>query len=286
VEGKAVIRCAGIGDEAGPAPATQIAAVRRLGWDALELRTIDGTHVADLSERRFAAVAGEIADAGLAVVCVGSRIGGWSRSIDGPFRDDLAEFAVLADRCAALGTRFVRVMSYPNAGLPEPEWGHRAAGRLRVLADRAERAGLVLLHENCAGWAATSAERMLRLLTAVGSPALRLLFDTGNGVAHGYRAAEVLARVVAHVEHVHVKDALAGPEPVYTLPGRGEAEVETCLRTLVAHGYRGHVSIEPHLTLRPHEGFAVDDGGAAFVAAGEALQGLLGRLPEPQRSSA
>jgi sugar phosphate isomerase/epimerase len=278
-----VIRYAGIGDEAGPGLDTQLAALARLGWDSIELRTVDGTHLADLDEQRFAATAARISDAGLRVVCVDSRIGNWDRPITSPFEVDLAELYVLAKRCAALGTRFVRIMSYPNAGLPDDEWRDRVVGRIRVLVDRAERAGLVLLHENCAGWAATDGTRMVELLTEVDSPALRLLFDVGNGVAHGYRARDVLDQVVAHVAHVHVKDAVrVDGTTVYTLPGRGTADVAGCLRTLLAHGYRGHLSIEPHLTFRPHEGVAhdgdADDDGAAFVAFGTALRDLVDPL--------
>jgi sugar phosphate isomerase/epimerase len=278
-----VIRYAGIGDEAGPGLDTQIAAVRQLGWDAIELRSVGGEHLADLSDREFASVVTEVAGAGLRVVCVDSRIGNWARPVDGPFQPDLAELDVLAERCAALGTRFVRIMSYPNAGLSDDEWGCRVIGRLRVLADRAERAGLVLLHENCVGWAATSGDRMLEMLSAVDSPALRLLFDVGNGVAHGYRTADVLEQVVEHVAHVHVKDAVTvAGTTVYTMPGVGQADVADCLRTLLAHDYRGHVSIEPHLATRPHEGVTADDDGAAFVAFGTALQDLVEQVVRAQ----
>jgi sugar phosphate isomerase/epimerase len=271
---------AGIGDEAGPGLDTQLGALARLGWDAIELRTVDGRHLADLDDRRFAEIATRVADAGVRVVCVDSRIGDWSRPITSPFEIDLAELYVLAKRCAALGTRFVRVMSYPDDGMPADEWRARVIGRMRVLADRAERAGVVLLHENCAGWAATDADRMVELLSAVDSPALGLLFDVGNGVAHGYRAREVLDRVAPHVAHVHVKDAVrVGATTVYTLPGRGEADVAGCLRTLLASGYRGHLSIEPHLAVRPHEGVTHDDGGTAFVAFGSALRDLVDTLP-------
>lgn len=268
---------AGIGDEAGPGLADQLAALSTLDWTGIELRSVDGIALADLDEPAFASVAEAVADAGLSVVCVDSRIGDWAHTVTGPFDADLRELDILARRCAALGCRYLRVMSYPNAGLDEREWRGRAVERIRVLTDRAARAGVVLLHENCAGWAADDADRVLDLLDTVASPALGLLFDTGNGVAHGYSAYDLLAEVVEHVAHVHVKDATGGGErTVYTLPGEGDARVADCLGLLLDHGYRGAVSIEPHLATVPHAGTqTAPDARARFVAAGRALGALV-----------
>lgn len=221
----------------------------------------------------------------------------WSRPITGDFAADLAELDVLARRCAALGTHYLRVMSYRDAGLDAPEWGRRVVERMRERAGRAEQAGLVLLHENCTGWAGASTERMLHLLDAVGSPALALLFDTGNGVAYRYEAYDLLAQVVDHVEHVHVKEATGGADaPRYTVPGAGRARVADCLRLLLRAGYTGAWSIDPHLSVRPHEpacrptpapaggrdGAAGREAQDGFVACGMALERLVREqvLPE------
>lgn len=245
---------AGIGDEAAADLPGQLAALHALGWRHLEVRTIDGVPIAALDDAAFARAVEQIRAADLTVVAVASKIGDWSRPITGDFSADLDELRVLARRCAALGTRLVRVMSYPSGGLAEPEWGRRARARLRDLARHAEDAGLVLAHENCTGWAGDRAARMLDLLTAVDSPALRLLFDTGNGVPYGYPSRPMLAAVLEHVVHVHVKDAVITPDGQvgYVPPGTGEADVAGCLRLLYAHGYTGALSLEPHIRLRPH----------------------------------
>lgn len=263
-------RLAGIGDEAGPSLAEQVAAVTALGWSAIELRTVDGIALADLDDAAFDAVAATVAEHGLDVVCVDSRIGDWSSEITDDFSRDLEELRVLARRCRVLGARQVRVMSYPNAGLPPAEWERRVRRRLRELACRAEQADIALLHENCAGWAAEDAERMLALV----DDGLGLLFDTGNGVAYGYSGVELLAAIAPHVRHVHVKDGKAGPR--WTVPGRGDADVPGALALLAAHGYTGALSLEPHLALRPHERDGRTGEAGGFHAAGRALEALLG----------
>lgn len=272
------ITFAGITDEAGSALEDQIAALGRLGWRGIELRTVDGVAIADLDDRAFGRVAEALAAAGLRTVCVDSRIAGWARPITAPFTDDVAELTVLARRCATLGTRLVRVMSYPNAGLDDREWARRVRERMRALARHAEDAGLVLVHENCAGWAGRHADRMLDLVESVDSPALRLLFDTGNGIAYGYDGHEILPRILPYVVHVHVKDA-DGPygDPRYTLPGEGACRVAECLRLLLDHGFTGSWSIEPHLRVRPHEHRtdAGPDGVELFVRYGRALERLV-----------
>jgi sugar phosphate isomerase/epimerase len=272
------IAYAGIGDESGAALSDQLEATRRLGWTGIELRNVDGIALADLDDEATVRLAETLRSAGLTPVCLDSRIANWSRPITGGFEQDLAELDVLIGLCATLGTRYVRVMSYPNDGLGDAEWGRRVLDRMRVLAERAERGGVVLLHENCSGWAGSSAERMLTMLDQVASPALRLLFDIGNGIEYGYEAYEVLTQVVGHVAHVHVKDAIGdAADPVYCLPGEGRAGVADCLRLLLINGFTGTWSIEPHISVRPHE--ALDDAGAdgiaAFVAYGRRLERLV-----------
>ncbi|GAA2962367.1 sugar phosphate isomerase/epimerase family protein [Actinokineospora diospyrosa] len=267
---------AGIGDEAGTGLAEQVAAIAALGWSAIELRTVDGVALAELTDEAFDRVAGTLAELGLRTVCVDSRIGDWSTAITRDFGLDLAELRVLADRCGRLGTRYVRVMSYPNDGLHPDEWEHRALRRMRELAARAEQADLVLLHENCAGWAGSDAMRAVRMLEEADSPALRLLFDTGNGIAYGYPAVDYLRPLVEHVAHVHIKDGVATPNgPEWTLPGAGNADVAGCLAMLTEHGYQGALSIEPHLALRPHEQERGTGSADGFIAAGRALEALL-----------
>ncbi|MCT2589573.1 sugar phosphate isomerase/epimerase [Streptomyces sp. N2-109] len=284
------IRFAGIGDEAAPALGEQIRAHQELGWSAIELRNIDGTSLADLDDAAFDRAAAALREADLEVVCVDSRIANWARPITGDFALDLTELERLAPRCAALGTRYIRVMSYPDdpeGGLDEEEWGRRVRHRMKQLAERAEDAGVVLLHENCAGWAGSDAARARRLLEEVDSPALRLVFDTGNGLAYGYEAYDMLTGLLPWVEHVQIKDARReagaageGGEIVYTLPGDGVCRVADCLRLVLDNGYTGFWSIEPHLFVRPHEGRAdaAPDGVAQFVRYGRQLEALAAGL--------
>jgi sugar phosphate isomerase/epimerase len=278
------ITYSGVADEAAADPAEQIAAIKALGWTSIELRSVRGVAVADLDRATVGELADGIAEAGLTVSCVDSRIANWERLITGRFEDDLDELAVLTHHCRRLGTSFVRIMSYPNEGLDEPDWERRVIERIPVLAAKAADAGLTLLHENCAGWAGSDPSRMRRLVEEVDGPGLRLLFDIGNGIAYGYQAYDLLAEVADLVEHVHIKDARGGPaHPEYTLPGEGDSRVADCLNLLLDRGYHGVWSIEPHLQVRPHEQrtHAGLDGVDLFVSYGRCLERLVAEHVTP-----
>ncbi|MBB5936978.1 sugar phosphate isomerase/epimerase family protein [Streptomyces zagrosensis] len=275
------IALCGIGDEAGASLDEQITALSTLGWGHIELRNVDGAAVADLDDAAFEHLVDRLAAADLTVTCVDSRIANWGRPITGDFEVDLRELDILAERCPRLGTRFIRVMSYPNDGLSEESWRQEVLTRMGKLAVRAEEAGLVLLHENCAGWAGTEAARMRELLDEVDSPALRLLFDVGNGVAYDYEAYDLLPEIAPYVAHVHIKDAIGTPDDAhYMLPGDGRCRVEDSLRFLLDQGYTGIWSIEPHINVRPHESLAVEGKGGveAFIDYGRALERLVAKL--------
>ncbi|OLR93994.1 sugar phosphate isomerase/epimerase family protein [Actinokineospora bangkokensis] len=251
------IRVCGIGDEAADSAAQQVAAHKQLGLDGIELRSVGGRRVHELSDPEVDRLV-DLLD-GLRVPVVDTPLGDWSTSIGTDAAADAHVLGRSARVARRLGCRYLRIMSYPNDGRSEHDWRAAVVTRVRLLAGIAEGLGVTLLHENCAGWAGRSARRALDLLAEVDSPALRLLFDTGNGVAHGYPGLPFLREVLPHVEHVHVKDGRrqAGAA-VFCAPGSGTAQVAECVGLLLDSGYRGWFSLEPHVGVAPHLGVADD----------------------------
>lgn len=274
-------RGCGIADEAGASIERQVAAHRSLGWPQIELRSVDGIPLAELPSESAEAVVHAVRGAGLETPVICSTIGSWSTSIAAPFERDVRELETLARLAGALGARGIRVMSYPGDGRPEPEWRREVARRLGELARRAEQHGLVLMHENCHGWAGTSAERALDLVESVASPALRLLFDVGNPIAHGYDGLAYLEATADLVEHVHLKDATrtgtGADDVVFVPPGTGEARMLDCLDILARAGFAGTLSAEPHVALVYHRGDRPPDDvlTESYIEYGRRLAELL-----------
>lgn len=254
----------GIADEASPSLDEQLDANEELGWTSIELRSVGKANVCEMDDAGFDAVAEAIGARGFTVPCLASGIANWSRPISADFARDTADLRRAAPRMRRLGTPLIRIMSWPNDGMAEEVWRAEALRRLRELARVAAGEGIVLALENCSGWASARPATLRDAIEAVGSPHVRILFDTGNAVGDGggrddswrfYEAAR------PYICHVHVKDCAPGPagEPVYTWPGEGWGAVREILADLASTGYHAAASIEPHISGQIHKGSAGGD---------------------------
>lgn len=275
----------GIADEASPILSRQLQAHRELGWKHIELRTIQGTNVTDLSDSDFETVASAVEQAGMRVSCFASQIANWSRPITTDFSVDREELRRAIPRMARLGASFIRCMSYPNATPPwgDADWRREAVRRLKELARMAEDAGVILVHENCSGWGGQGPRQTLDLLADVGSPAFRLVFDTGNPAQYGQDAWEYYEPVRDAIVYVHVKDYRKTPgskeQAVYA--GEGDCSVREIIKDLIARGYDGGFSIEPHITSVIHlrqEAADPELAYSTYVEYGRRFQRLLCEL--------
>jgi len=244
----------GIADEAGRALETQIRAHKELGWSHIELRQIGDTTLAYADDREFDRIRRTLDRAGMKVSCFASAIANWSRDVTDPFDKDVDELRRAIPRLRQLGTKYVRIMSYVNKKpLPEAEWRREALRRLKELARIAEDGGVVLLHENCHGWASESPENTNDMLAEVNSPALKLVFDTGNSQGGGRTSWGFYEKLdKRQIAYVHLKDMRNDGSA--TWPGEGDSSVRRILEDLFRRGYDGGISIEPHIAAVIHEG--------------------------------
>jgi len=252
----------GIADEAGKDIDTQIKAHLELGWKHIELRTVGGENITQLSDAKFDAIAAKLAEAGLQVSCFGSAIANWARPITIDPQVDIDDLKQAIPRMKRLGTEFIRVMSYPNDEknpLPEDEWRDASITRMRTLAEIAGGAGITLVHENCSGWGGLSAENCMEMMEEINSWALRIVFDTGNPVTYGQDAWSYYKTVEEFIAYVHIKDAKrVGDVDEYCYCGEGDGAVKQIVGDLLANGYEGGFSIEPHLAAVIHTGQEAD----------------------------
>ncbi|MCC6491255.1 MAG: sugar phosphate isomerase/epimerase [Candidatus Hydrogenedentes bacterium] len=277
----------GISDEAGQAIDTQIKAHRELGWTHLELRLVDGQNITALSDEKFDEVYRKVSDAGMSVSCFGSAIANWARPITCDASIDIEDLKRAIPRMKRFGTCFIRVMSYPNDPknpIAEPEWRKEAIARTKVLAKMAEDGGIILAHENCSGWGGLSAENSNILLGEVNSPALKVVFDTGNPVTYGQDAWEYYQKVYDSIIYVHIKDARkVNGEDIYTYCGEGDGYVKEIVGDLLAKGYDGGFSIEPHLAAVIHTGQKSDSDAKLYESYTEYGRRLMKIVEEVKR---
>jgi len=245
----------GIADEAGKALETQIRAQKELGWDHIEVRQCDETTLSYATDDEFKAFHERLNEAGMQVSCFASAIANWARDIADPMDEDVKELKTAIPRMQAMGTKYIRVMSYVNKkGWSDADWHKEVVRRLKELARMAEDGGVILCHENCHGWGSLSPENHNQMIAEVDSPALKTVFDTGNSTNKNRTSWEYYEKLDKdHIVYVHLKDMKREDERA-TWIGEGDSEVERILRDLFGRGYDGGLSIEPHIAAVIHEG--------------------------------
>ena len=271
----------GISDEAGKSIDTQIKAHKELGWDYLEIRNVDGTNLTLVEDSKFDEIYDKVTSANMRVSCFASALANWSRPISGDFQVDVDELKQAIPRMKRFGTQFIRIMSWPNDEQDpweDRKWGDEVIKRVKELAGMAESGGITLVHENCSGWAGLTAENTLEMLEKVNSPALKLVYDTGNVIFHAQEPWDFYSKIRDHIVYVHIKDGVkkdGEPEAVYC--GEGDARVKEVLTDLKKRGYDGGLSIEPHIAAKVHKGEQADSdaGYKIYVNYGKKLMKLV-----------
>jgi len=252
----------GIADEAGSTIEQQLEVHQELGWEYIELRMIEGENITRLNDEKFEQIVSKLLKTGIKVSCFASKIGDWSRRIGNPFEEDVRDLQVAIPRMQRLGTQYIRVMSWPNDGWEEADWEREALRRMGELVRIAEKAKIILAHENCSGWGGRP-QTCRELVETINSPCLKVLYDTGNPAVEGYDSWQFYQAVKNYIAYLHIKDALnkdsSGKEK-YTFPGEGDGKVKEVLGNLLFSGYDGFISIEPHLALVIHDQTKADKG--------------------------
>ncbi|WP_199245619.1 sugar phosphate isomerase/epimerase family protein [Leifsonia sp. AG29] len=266
----------GFGDEIDPDPAVQVAVLQALGANHIEVRSAWGVNVVDLDNAQLDRLAGVLAERGMRVSAIASPIGKVDVSL--PVEHEIERLGRAIEAAKRLDSRYIRVFSfYRGAGVPVESIREAVITRMLALAESADAAGVVLLHENEKDIYGDTPERCLDIVESVGSSALRLAWDSANfvqvGVGRPFDDGYELLR--PHLEYLQVKDALSATSEVVPA-GEGDGEVLKTITALRDDGYVGFASLEPHLTdVNALGGFS---GPAAFGVAARAFRRLTDQI--------
>lgn len=217
-----------------------------LGLRYVEVRSAWGTNILDLDDSRLADMKTTLAAHDLQVSSIGSPIG--KVFIDEDFGAHLERMRRAVDAAATLAAPYIRVFSFFIRPGADPD-DHRdeVIDRMGALAEVAEAAGVVLLHENEKEIFGDIPRRCLDIVTSVNSPNLRLAWDAANFVQVGVKPyTEGYAALRPYLEYVQIKDARMTDGTV-VVAGAGDGEVVETIRALRDDGFDGFFSLEPHL---------------------------------------
>ena len=256
----------GFTDEVSDDLDIQIRALKELEWNHIDLRTVDGMNVSTLSDEEFGRVHRSLEEHGIKIACFGSTVANWGRSVHTDLEQDLEELRTSIRHMQRADCKYIRIMSY-KIDDPEPlgtAMEKQVIAGIGKIVEIAEDNGVVCLHENCLTWGGQSHLHSLRLLEAVDSPALRLVFDTGNPVSmkeviggepYSYQDPyQFFEQVIDYVDYVHIKDAVVENEGArYVFPGQGDGRVREILKRLADDRPSLPISIEPHVAVVFHD---------------------------------
>ena len=254
----------GFSDEIAPELDIQLAAIREWGLSHIELRAADGVNVSDFSPEKVKEVKAKLAAAGVSVSSIGSPLG--KISIEEDFAPHLEKVKRTLEIQKELGAPYIRMFSFYL-----PEGQDPALFRGEVL----ER-----LH------------RCQDLLEQLAGPHFQAVFDFANFIQVGQETLPAYGLLKPYVAYVHVKDALLSTGAVVPA-GQGDGHVRDILTDLLGGGWKGFLSLEPHLTdfaglaaleQDPQKRGSALDGKSAWKLALDSLKEILAGIPQAKEA--
>lgn len=229
----------------------QLSTVTRLGMRHISLRSADGKNVADYTPEEVAEkLLPRLKAAGVGVSSLGSPIGKIAVDDAQAYEKQLGQLEALCQICKLLDCRYIRMFSFfiPEGQDPE-QYREAVLEKLRGFEAVARRHDLILLHENEKDIYGDTAQRCLTVLKEVDSPHLRAAFDFANFVQCGEDPVRAWEMLHSYVAYIHIKDAVSSSSE-NVVCGTGEGHIEELLkRAIREEGYRGFLTLEPHLVL-------------------------------------
>lgn len=266
-----MLKLAAFADEIGPDLDEQVRVCAENGVTHFELRGVGGANVLDFTDAARREIKAKLDDAGMGVVSIGSPIG--KVAVDRPFAEHFDRFKVAVDAAEFFAAPLIRVFSYYPAGGEgkgplDPIKGE-VIDRFRRKVEYLDGRSAVMVHENEKGIFGDVGRRCLDLMESIDSPKLRCAFDFANFVQVGDDPAANWPSLKPYTAHIHVKDAIMGSGQVVPA-GEGDGKIGDILADAYAGGYRGFVSLEPHLKVAGHS--HGETGAGLFRVAADALK--------------
>ena len=265
------LKLSAFADEISPELDEQIRVCREVGVTHMELRNVRGVNVLDFDKGLRDEIKSKLRDNGMGVICIGSPIG--KVKINDPWPAHFDRFKVAVELAEKFDAPYVRIFSYypPEAGGDMQQHRDEVLRRMSEKAEYVKDHTVTLLHENETGIFGDRGGSCFDLIVSVNSPRLRCAFDFANYVQVGESPLSNWRRLKPYTAHIHVKDAKMKDGTIVPA-GQGDGEIGRIIADAWQSGYRGFLTLEPHLAADMQ--FSGFSGPELFRKAAEALKAL------------
>ena len=277
-------KISGFSDEIDSCVTTQFEALNRLNIKYFEPRGIDGTNISKITDEQLTELKAKMDKYGIKVSSIGSPIG--KINIEDDFEEHFEVYKRVVYIAKTLESKYIRMFSfYTKEGGWTDEKRADVISKLKVMIEYAKENDIVLLHENEKDIYGDTVDRCADLMENLYCDNFKAVFDPANFVQSAQDTKYAYEKLNKYIEYMHIKDSRADGRVVPS--GMGEGNVEYVLKNLFDNGYKGFVSLEPHLG--SFEGLSeleLDDemeklpkgGEGTFTVAYNALNAILNKI--------
>ncbi|MDN3018842.1 sugar phosphate isomerase/epimerase [Paenibacillus sp. BSR1-1] len=240
----------GFSDEISSDFDTQLEVVANLGMRYLSLRGIDGKNIGDFSVAEIKEnVQPRLQKAGIGVSSIGSPLGKIFINDEEGFAKQKVMLEELCKISNLLDCKYIRIFSfYIPKGEEADTFREDVISKLKQFAAIAAENNVILLHENEKDIFGDIARRCHEILKAVESPNFKAIFDFANFVQCGEDTQAFYDLLKDEVIYIHIKDAVSSDKE-NVVCGTGEGKIPELLSQFIKSGYKGFLTLEPHLVL-------------------------------------
>ncbi|WP_428937255.1 sugar phosphate isomerase/epimerase family protein [Fontivita pretiosa] len=272
-----MLKLAAFADEISPQLDEQIRVCRENGIMHIELRGVYGRNCLDFDKPLRAEIKSKLEGNGMGVAAIGSPIG--KVKITDDWNQHFDRFKIAVELAQYFNAPMVRLFSYyPDDSGEILRYRDEIIRRFQQKVDYVRNIDVTLVHENESRIYGETGQRCLDLMQTINSPKLRSAFDFANFVQVKQRPLDCWPMLKPYTVHIHIKDALWSDGKVVPA-GKGDGSLEPILKDAYQSGYRGFLSLEPHL--KAHGQFSGFSGPELFKTAADALKELCSRAGIP-----
>lgn len=240
----------GFSDEISSDFDTQLEVVSNLGMHYISLRGIDGKNIGDFTVDEIKeSVLPRLQKWDIGVSSIGSPIGKVFINDEEGFEKQKVMLETLCQISNLLDCKYIRIFSfYIPKGEDVDQYKDDVISKIKAFADIAEKHDVILLHENEKDIYGDIARRCHDILKAVASPSFKAIFDFANFVQCGEDTQECYDLLKDEIVYIHIKDAVS-TDSQNVVCGTGEGKIPEILAQAIDSGYKGFLTLEPHLVL-------------------------------------